>query len=1243
MADYETQLAGDDTQLTQASAADYAPATDLSSTILKARIALLSTAIGGPDHSSELDPPPYKLGDDCLACLKDLKRWFRLVDDQQNRWDVAAAAAEYNVLTGDLLPILVDWENKSAHAARQARKSTKSTDGNTDPSVYFKNKAYYDKIALNALQLMVLMTWPLILTDQSSANHVNHYSELKKHQLVYKKAILSVERGKVLRAAIRIALRIVQTERRDRTPRDNVILRLVLNFFRNVLAIEPGELTISSRKTLSKGINSTDTLPPSVSMDDVSLNSAVVSFERNKVFAFLLTLASTMDQEFDAAFINVPLLELVFYLTKDVDSQELFKSAGGDGASSGRDSRSRQPVPAGGLSRAGAELSQLLKKEHQLKKSVIRNTSTRHSRFGSLLSIQTPDHGRLTVSGARDLLNSDAALQKLDASKKWNKRVVVKYEAVEGLSSSFLNTEGASTYLSAAAAVTFRSFVDGFVDSSFNGLLRSVTDHFTTEDDRMVTLHRIQYMLFFGWFARYQRLRCAGDPAADIACVSTALEDTSFVLVSQLLRKGAEQKNWPVVHAGMIAFEELLLLLNSLGPEHEETAEHVKSRLFSDDRIQLLASLPKTASRHSPQYVKSCVRLTHVVLKTLEEDSRAGRHLVVQARNRRRRARPDLSDEAVRQLAEEEGVGYDEALETLESSFRQVEVNFARVQSAYIVETTVQTYVNFLQRFRELGDDDIKKAIQFLHRVFVQAKEESFLFRMDFMILLKDMLGPDGLGTGSRSRKHVARFCDYYMARLKQRFKKAPSWYVNVLFAVLHDKEVGYYQRYDEFWPAGSTVPQGVPPSVFRRIEDEEMMSNDVVADLKCGILVSALIDDGKSEMVDEVLANLQRSLALFKAWLAADVQAERETEHPPNERFQTDDPSVRSALLLDRDFRALLLLTGYRIPAVQHDPCYLPGTTEITAIEASVSLLQKHISTPFQTPNGQPSSSYLIRPRTHRASPNSGYGEDGWSREDGDNYDYDYNEPGIVRDDEGGDADDYFRELEDGMSQRLEGRTIAKGTARSKQDQRAKKMKKGRERKRSRHKTQLPTFDTGDGPLLPDKDANRHVVVSKEYISDSDDDDGAGGGGSVLNSVFFENEMYLRWLLDKHRGQLSDSKYAEFARFNEDRMRNNGRAVGDHTSLFDGPVPPVAELMSAETGLQRPDQTFLTRAETQSALAPPGLALREGEFERDGADGGTDDGDTDDGDTGDSDTGVASRRKKPRRAISDDEDDVED
>ena len=51
----------------------------------------------------------YMLGDDALACLKDLRRWLRLYDDKSNRLDVSTSLAKANLVTGDLLEILSLW------------------------------------------------------------------------------------------------------------------------------------------------------------------------------------------------------------------------------------------------------------------------------------------------------------------------------------------------------------------------------------------------------------------------------------------------------------------------------------------------------------------------------------------------------------------------------------------------------------------------------------------------------------------------------------------------------------------------------------------------------------------------------------------------------------------------------------------------------------------------------------------------------------------------------------------------------------------------------------------------------------------------------------------------------------------------------------------------------------------------------------------------------------------------------
>ena len=53
------------------------------------------------------------LGDDALACLKDIKRWLKLYDEKANRLDVARCLAEANLVEGDLLEILGSWPEEA--------------------------------------------------------------------------------------------------------------------------------------------------------------------------------------------------------------------------------------------------------------------------------------------------------------------------------------------------------------------------------------------------------------------------------------------------------------------------------------------------------------------------------------------------------------------------------------------------------------------------------------------------------------------------------------------------------------------------------------------------------------------------------------------------------------------------------------------------------------------------------------------------------------------------------------------------------------------------------------------------------------------------------------------------------------------------------------------------------------------------------------------------------------------------
>ncbi|GMF01568.1 unnamed protein product [[Candida] boidinii] len=71
---------------------------------LKAHILILCSSLGGIDQST--DSGEYSLGVDALACLKDLKRWIKTVDEATNSWAVAIACFENGLVMNDLIPIL---------------------------------------------------------------------------------------------------------------------------------------------------------------------------------------------------------------------------------------------------------------------------------------------------------------------------------------------------------------------------------------------------------------------------------------------------------------------------------------------------------------------------------------------------------------------------------------------------------------------------------------------------------------------------------------------------------------------------------------------------------------------------------------------------------------------------------------------------------------------------------------------------------------------------------------------------------------------------------------------------------------------------------------------------------------------------------------------------------------------------------------------------------------------------------
>jgi replication fork protection complex subunit Tof1/Swi1 len=328
---------------------------------IKAHITNLVAALGGNDQS---DPhQPYKLGDDGLACLRDLKRWLKGYDERLDRWDVARAISETSLVTVDLVEILTEWEINSQDTTKPPGK-------------------HQDRIALACLELLVPLTWPLQLDKLSSTNnHYRHAPHLQQARLRYKRSILMHPRKLIFKAIIRVAIPYMRFTKRDRSPRDDAVLKLVVYFFRNILAISPPE--------------------PENVWDDISRNTTILALNEQKVFGFLVTLGAGIGHDYQLQ--DTGILECLFYLFRGLRVNEIF-DLGREG-----------PVNSG--------LKQLLATERNIRRDIQRNSSSRHTRFGTMVSMVVEDKARLSISGQGAVVGTSETLNKLDASKKWRKPI----------------------------------------------------------------------------------------------------------------------------------------------------------------------------------------------------------------------------------------------------------------------------------------------------------------------------------------------------------------------------------------------------------------------------------------------------------------------------------------------------------------------------------------------------------------------------------------------------------------------------------------------------------------------------------------------------------------------------------------------------------------------------------------------------------------------------------------------------
>lgn len=855
------------------------------------------------------------LGDDALACLKDLKKWLRLHDEKANRLDVARCLAEANLVKGDLLEILAEWPEA---ATEDKLKS---------------------KIALACLELLVPLTWPIEKNDtQMTVNHHRHVPYLQLAQTSYKRAILDHESATVLRTAVRIGLPSIALPMGERSSRDEGIIKLLLYFLRNIAMI-----------------SSPQNLPNEGKEGEVSRSATIEAFHRQDVLALLLTISSNMGEDFNTQ--DIVIMEVLFHLLKGVDVDKLFM-----------DKKQLN-------SKNDDELKSLLAQEAGMHRDYAKNAPTRHNRFGTMIWVKRDEAGKVsTVSGQDVLKDGQRTLSKMDQTKKWNKprqRVKNEEPAYDRFDMPVPLTESANTHLQA--------FVEEFLDSSFNPLFNHIRRAIEREAERVLDAHHQHFFYLVSWFLEAERVRRRQKKEAEkrkkdkkleetfeadsFALVATVLNQESFILLNRFMQDRLDLKLWREVQAGMRCFTQILLIVQDMAEspleEDQEIAENIQNRIFYEETTHdRIVAILRGYKDQGFGYLNSCTELSHVFLRILERYSRENVDLQVRSRRRARKSKKAASKQR-EQNNEDDGDEASEMEDVAEAErvTRERKFDFTRFSAKFMTQACINTFVAFAKYYTDLDSEQLKRAHRFFYRVAFKQDLSVILFRLDIIALFNKMIkGPEGLDPANPMFREWDELVRQIFKKMIKKLEQRPELVVELLFSKIN--ATTYYLEYGYEKQTTSSKPR--PPAVLE-------VRGSMTVEEQIGVVVAALYDD-KLEQVDWVSKTLLSAAEERQSWeseaLARQAQSqsgpepdpEKPAEQPettskaPSIIVTPDTDSLRSAIFKEARLRLLMTLSGMERLGIEDEPnatWIIPSSLTSAELRHTHETIEQHRKNP--------------------------------------------------------------------------------------------------------------------------------------------------------------------------------------------------------------------------------------------------------------------------------------------------------
>ncbi|TPX63475.1 hypothetical protein SpCBS45565_g06554 [Spizellomyces sp. 'palustris'] len=689
----------------------------------------------GKDGQTVLEKQ-YVMGDEALACLRDVKRLLRKEDALSKERNIVRALGRWKILQTDLIPILMN-----AHAANQ------------------------DKIAQAVVQLFIPLTWPVDSTSADAA-------ELLEIQRGYKEAFL---KEGVLAAILEELLKPLSVNHRERSDRDNGLIGLILTLFRNLLAIKDVQAAVTA--TTEKYMQST------------LQEHLIQCMEKADIIQLLLSFAGSMDQREYAEW-NLILMEIFYYFFLERDPEAILaesKTASIELArlleEEERRKRREARKPASRHSRFGGTLSFKLSVGNRSVIPVVVVASLKSQQDGQTFTVHNP---------ASALNSVEEALDKDKAENRGQRKGMPQdeYQKQRGIRSA----EAARIY-----ERTAKDFLENCFNGLMSSVKRDFDmERDKVQDDHYARFFWLcSFFLKFQLCALRQSQKSVQDigttPAPegtlDFDTVTGFLNMRGLQFVFKRMRMSHDEKRWTELYLAVDCLKHMLLVLDAMSAstneEYREASENMQSNMYYEhSSIEQIVSLVKNFKRQLHlSYLKTLVEVVHILLKLLEEYARSKSIMFTRKKKGgNSKKTPAVQDSTATDVTQDYDSGEEESVAQQKSDYVERQFRFEDIESAFASESVVSTYCALLKHYREVDERSLYHTTVMFHRIFVKSKAEAFFYKLSTLELFNRILTDTRMLPSTKPHKELYGFIKYMLAKFFKKAVENPVLLVEVLF-----------------------------------------------------------------------------------------------------------------------------------------------------------------------------------------------------------------------------------------------------------------------------------------------------------------------------------------------------------------------------------------------------------------------------------------------------------------------------